>query len=85
LGQTYSITLVNLDDDMYHNWVIADAPSVNANVLFNAQIGSAGVPVPPLSNQTATFIPTQTGNFYYLCQVHQHLDKGMWGQLTVTP
>jgi hypothetical protein len=85
LGQIYSITLVNVDSDMYHNWVIVDALSLNANVLFNSQIGSAGVPVAPGKNQSATFTPTQSGNLYYICQVQGHFAKGMWGQLIVTP
>ena len=83
VGQSYTVTLTNAGT-MGHNWAIVDAKSSTANVLFSAQIGTGSTPVAAGASQSVTFTPTQTGSFYYICQVDAHVSLGMWGTVTVT-
>jgi plastocyanin len=83
-GQTVTITLHNTGA-MAHNWAIVDAKSSTANVLWNAQIGTASSPVAAGATQSVTFTVGGAGSYYYICQVDGHVALGMWGVVTVNP
>ncbi len=83
-GQTVTITLHN-SGAMTHNWAIVDAKSSTANVLWNAQIGSASSPIAAGATGTVTFTVGSAGSYYYICQVDGHVALGMWGVVTVNP
>ncbi len=67
-----------------HAWALTDAPQTNANVLFNAEIGSAESPLAPGTNGSVAFQVTQAGDFFYICPVPGHAELGMWGNVTIT-
>jgi len=60
---------------------MVNAQSATANVVFEARTNI----IPGGGNATITFIPTQAGNYYYICQVVGHFAAGMWGIVTVIP
>jgi parallel beta-helix repeat protein len=83
IGDLVSVTLINIDQNKPHAWSITDAPTSNATVLFNAQIGSSLDPLPPGTNGSVLFTPTQMGAFYYLCPVSGHIEQGEIGAVIV--
>jgi plastocyanin len=83
-GQTVTITLHNVGS-MGHNWAVVDAKSSTANVLWNAQIGTASNPVAAGQTGTVTFTVGSAGSYYYVCQVDGHVGLGLWGIVIVNP
>lgn len=81
-GQSVTVTVYNVGT-MPHNWAIVNAKQSTAAVQWNAQIDSAGTPIPAGGNGTVTFTPTTSGSYYYICQVDGHVGLGMWGNVTV--
>jgi len=71
---------------MGHNWALVTATTPgNTNLAFkNSQIASANYPVPQSGKASTTFVATQTGTYYYICQVDAHVSLGMWGYFIVT-
>jgi FtsP/CotA-like multicopper oxidase with cupredoxin domain len=76
------ITLQNAGT-MPHSWAIVDAKSSSANVLWNAQIGNNSNPISPGQSGFTSFTVGNQGNFYYVCQVDDHVAYGMWGNVVV--
>jgi plastocyanin len=83
-GQSVTITLHNVGA-MTHNWAIVDAKSSTANVLWNAQIGTASTPIAAGGTGSVTFTVGAAGSYYYICQVDGHVALGMWGVVKVNP
>jgi len=54
-------------------------------VQFSAQIRSASSPLQHGESGSVVFTVTQAGDFYYICQVPDHADVGMYGQVVVNP
>ena len=81
VGDNVTLTLINAAPSTSHNWAMVDAQSATANVVFGAQVNmiSGG------GTGSVTFTPTQSGNYYYICQVPGHFAAGMWGNVIVTP
>lgn len=82
-GEKVTVTFHNVGT-MGHNWAIVSAQSSTANVLWGAQIGSSANPVSPGSSASVTFTVGSAGNYYYICQVDNHVGLGMYGSVTVT-
>jgi uncharacterized cupredoxin-like copper-binding protein len=84
VGDVVQVKLVNVGK-FSHSFAITDAPKGGAPVLFNATIGSAKNPIPPGGSGAVTFVVDKAGDYYYMCQVHGHVDLGMWGRVIVEP
>ena len=84
LGDIVNMTLFNAGR-MPHNWALVTTNQTSAPVLFSAEIASGSVPIQ--SNQTGSVIfkATESGNFYYICQVPGHAELGMWGIVVINP
>jgi plastocyanin len=84
VGDIIKMTVVNVGQ-MPHNWVITGTKEVGAGVLFDAEVASDLVPLQAGQSGSAVFELTQAGNFFYFCEVGDHLALGMWGNVVVTP
>ncbi len=84
-----TITVVNLDNDMYHNFVITSIPPPYQYIIYGMMEPSAGYMMPYLP-------PTQGGSAYtytysiqlhgpaqlwYICTYPGHAEDGMYGEL----
>jgi uncharacterized cupredoxin-like copper-binding protein len=78
-GQTYTMTVYNVGS-MQHNWAIVNAKSTSANV----QWGAVTAPINAGASGEVTFRAGQAGNYFYICQVPGHVEKGLWGTVIVT-
>jgi len=84
--------LANEDDDMYHNIAVVDNPPPYPymSMMYNVQVfGSSYIPPLPKSKEgkyfemSNSFTVSQTGTFYFICQVMGHAYKGMYGKFVV--
>ncbi|KAA8922042.1 rusticyanin [Thermoplasma sp.] len=94
-GVTVHFTVVNIDTDSYHNFVISSRgpPYPYMSGMGSMGFGSYGFMtsmnfLPPQSsghfyyyNLTYTF--SQPGTFWYLCTYPGHAENGMYGKITV--
>ncbi|MGD0645823.1 MAG: multicopper oxidase domain-containing protein [Candidatus Bathyarchaeia archaeon] len=85
VGDVVNMTLVNVDNQMSHNWAIVNANKTSASVLFHAQIASGTFPLTTNQTGSVIFTVTKSGNFYYICQVAGHVQLGMWGSVVINP
>lgn len=85
VGTTVTIDFSNVGA-MGHNWALVTGKSSgNNNMAFkNSQVASASNPVPHNAKASTTFVASQTGTYYYICQVDGHVNLGMWGFFIVT-
>ncbi|MGA3059091.1 MAG: cupredoxin domain-containing protein [Candidatus Bathyarchaeia archaeon] len=81
-GTTYTIT-VNVVGNMPHSFEIVSSKAISSSPLFNAGIDTTSF-IPAGSSGSVTFTPDQTGNFYYVCTVPEHINLGMWGNVVVS-
>ena len=84
VGDVVNMTVFNAGT-MPHNWALTSSNATSATVLFGAKIDSGNVPIPVNETGSVVFKVTQSGNYYYICQVPGHADLGMWGNVVVNP
>ncbi len=85
VGDVVNVTVTNVGQ-MPHDWaIVSNNQSSSAPVLFTAQIASATSPLQHGQIGSVVFTVTQSGNFYYICQIPGHEGAGMWGQVIVNP
>ena len=84
VGEIVNMTVYNVGT-MEHNWALTNTNATDAKVLFGAQIDSVSAPIPVNGTGSVVFKVTQSGNFYYICQIPGHVQLGMWGNVVVTP
>jgi len=53
------------------------------NIIPGSEIGSATSPLSSGESGTATFVPTEAGEYYYICTVPGHRIQGMVGTIVV--
>ena len=98
-GATVHVTFVNLDDDMYHNFVItAVPPPYPYNVMpYVGMYGGMGPQMmlymrwlPPADYKAGyaygyeyTFTVAEPGTYWYLCTYPGHAEMGMYGKIIV--
>ncbi len=90
-GANVTMELINEDDGMPHNVVVTPAapPYPYVAMMIGTAFPGAGVPVIPEAQNgqyaavSTTFKATSSGQFYYLCQVPGHAEKGMYGAFVV--
>lgn len=91
-----NLTLVNLDDDMYHNLVVTAEPPPYGYYPMSAMMGQSSmrmVPfLPPANYSTGvayyysygSYLPGP-GTYWYLCTYPGHAQEGMYGEILVEP
>jgi uncharacterized cupredoxin-like copper-binding protein len=84
MSSIVNMTVINVGQ-MSHNWALVSSNQTSAPVLFHAQIQSENNPLLPNQTGSVVFTVSQTGDFYYICQVPGHVSLGMWGKVTVNP
>jgi len=84
VGDVVNMTVFNAGT-MPHNWALTTSNSTSAKVLFGAQIDSGSVPIPVNETGSVIFKVTKAGDYYYICQVPDHVQLGMWGNVVVNP
>ena len=84
VGDVVNMTVDNIGS-MPHNWALTTTNETSAKVMFSAQIDSGTVPIEVNQTASVIFKVTQSGNFYYICQVPGHVTLGMWGNVVVKP
>jgi plastocyanin len=84
VGDTVKVTLNNAGQ-MPHNWMITGKNQTEAGVLFDAEVASDMVPLQAGQNASAIFKLTEPGNFFYICEIADHLQLGMWGNVVINP
>jgi FtsP/CotA-like multicopper oxidase with cupredoxin domain len=83
VGTTYTITVNNVGNNIFHSFEIVSSKAVSSSPLFGAGIDITSY-ISPGSSGSVTFTPDQAGNFYYVCTVPGHIDLGMWGNVVVS-
>ncbi|WP_291764595.1 sulfocyanin-like copper-binding protein [Caldivirga sp. UBA161] len=99
-GATIHVTFVNLDDDMYHNFVVTVvSPPYPYNVMpYVGMYGGMGPQMmllmrwlPPANYKANhaygyeyTLTITEPGTYWYLCTYPGHAEDGMYGEIIVT-
>jgi rusticyanin len=91
-GASIQFTVVNLDDDMYHNFVVSSyGPPYGYMAMQGMMSGNLMPYLPPADyaqgtarEYSYTLNMNQLGTFWYLCTYQGHAESGMYGQLIVT-
>lgn len=87
-----TFTVVNLDDDMYHNFVITQNPPPYPYMMagmmgnFNGNFFYMMPYLPPTSNGNAytysySISLNYPGTFWYICTYPGHAEEGMYGEI----
>lgn len=91
-----NLTLVNLDDDMYHNLVVTAEPPPYGYYPMSAMMGQPSmrmIPFLPPANYSvgvayyysySAALPGP-GTYWYLCTYPGHAQAGMYGEILVEP
>ena len=95
-GQEVTITFKNealyedgRTDTNRHNFLIVADKDGNSSAmlpLWGAQVGgntNYDEDIKTGESASITFIPEETGDFYYICNSQGHFTHGMWGRLLV--
>lgn len=90
-GSKVTLTLINEDMGMPHGMEIIASPPPYAymSMMQGPVYPGAYLPVVPQAENEAyptvstTFTASQSGTFYYICQVPGHAAKGMYGEIVV--
>ena len=93
-GTEIHFTVVNIDDDSYHNFVMGTyAPpyphGIGGGMMFNGQYSSMMQYLPPVNSGHYAYANfsydfTSGGTFWYLCTYPGHAQNGMYGKIIVT-
>ncbi len=98
-GAVVHVTFINLDDDMYHNFVVTRVPPPYPYYVMH-YIGMSGGMGPqmmlymewlPPANYNAgyaygyeyAFTITEPGTYWYLCTYPGHAEEGMYGEIII--
>ncbi len=85
IGDVVNITVYNVGQEP-HNWAIVSANQSSAAVLFKAQVRTVDNALQHGGSDWDVFTISQSGNFFYICQVPGHLEEdGMWGRVIANP
>jgi rusticyanin len=92
-GASVQFTVVNLDDDMYHNLVVSaygpPYPYMTMGAMMSGGYRTPFLPPADYSQAVAheysyTLSFNQPGTLWYLCTYPSHAESGMYGEITVT-
>ena len=93
-GTSLTVTSINLDDDMSHNFVImTSSPPYQYMAMQNTMYGGvvASMPVLPNDDQQKGYAYeysysvdlSQPGTYWYVCTYPGHAEEGMYGKIIV--
>jgi rusticyanin len=90
-GASVQFTVVNLDDDMYHNLVVSTYAPPYGSMPMQAMMSGYWMPyLPPADyNQGSaheysyTLPLSQAGTYWYFCTFPDHAQTGMYGKIMV--
>ncbi len=95
-GSQLNITLVNLDEDMTHNFVITSSAPPYAYMSMNSMMSGNGgflsmMPILPNEEKQQGYAYefsnsvtlSQSGTYWYICTYPGHAEEGMYGQIIV--
>lgn len=90
-GSRVTVSLVNLDGGMYHNWALTtrSPPYSQMPMMQTGMTGPATTMLDPSSGglywaQDITFTVAASGEYWYLCTYVGHAAEGMYGSFVVT-
>jgi len=96
-GATINVTVVNLDNDMYHDFVVSTiAPPYSYMTMQGMMWGASGflymMPVLSPANYATGWAPIYSysiivpngANLWYLCTYPGHAQGGMYGEIVTT-
>jgi rusticyanin len=91
-GASVQFTVVNLDDDMYHNLVVSSSGPPFGSMSMQGMMSGDWMPyLPPAdynqgsANESSYGLQlNQSGTFWYLCTYPGHAQSGMYGSIIVT-
>ena len=91
-GASLQFTVVNLDDDMYHNLVVSTYGPPYGYMSMQGMMSGDWMPYLPPANYSQgsaheysyTLTLNQPGTLWYICTYPDHAQSGMYGQLIVT-
>ena len=85
-GSRISVTVVNMDRDMYHDWALGShGPPYGSMPMMDSGMMMTMAMLEPASgpgywSQTASFT-AESGSYWYLCDYPGHAASGMYGGL----
>lgn len=90
-GAKVTLNFINEDEGMLHGIEVITSPPPYAymSMMQGPIYPGAYVPVIPQAedgnypNASATFVASQSGTYYYICQVPGHAAKGMYGKIII--
>jgi rusticyanin len=90
-GASVQFTVVNLDDDMYHNLVVSPVGPPYPYMAMQGMMSGRWAPfLPPADYSQGTaheysyaLTFNQPGIFWYLCTYPDHAESGMYGEIEV--
>ncbi len=84
-GTTVTIDFSNAGAMVHNVAVVTEKTDGSGNLAFtNSAVGSGMNPLPPAGRGSTTFVASQPGEYFYICQVDGHVSLGMWGYFIVT-
>src|SRR3989475_5981138 len=69
----------------YHAFAVTSSKEGPGPAIDGTTIGTADNPMKPRLSGQATFVPSQPGEYYYICAVPGHRELGMEGKIEVAP
>lgn len=93
-GTRVTVTVVNLDSDMYHNWALStqgppysSMPMMGSGGMMGSGTMTGTSMLGPTSgggywSQTMSFAAS-AGSYWYLCEYPDHANEGMYGSFVV--
>jgi rusticyanin len=91
-GASIQFTVVNLDDDMYHNLVVSSQGPPYGYMSMQGMMSGNSMPYLPPANYSQnsaheysyTLTLNQPGTLWYICTYPEHAESGMYGRIIVT-
>jgi len=82
VGDEIVFDVVN-DGKLVHAFGVTEDAEGWENIIPGSEIGSMASPLTSGESGTATFVPTEAGEYYYICTVAGHRAQGMVGTIVV--
>lgn len=69
----------------FHAFAVTASKEGPGPAIEGTTVGTADQPMKPKETGEATFVPSQPGEYYYICAVPGHRELGMEGKIEVAP
>jgi len=91
-GARLTLTVVNVDDDMAHSFMLsrqgppyAASPAMGAGMVMTPALAQHAAEKAPFTGLQLVLQANQSGQGFYVCAVRGHAKMGMFGRLSVQP